>query len=183
MREDILKKQEKSKNIIHKKAQIRAIMNKKSLSLRSKQGNTSVQTQEITCQIKEISKRIKKISIENYWGELIDSLAHHALIPLLQEQDIFLNKAWTHCKDRSTNSHWQIDILAHSDTEMVAVNFYPFLGIKDVDNFMETIKKFKKRSLLSSGKTLYGAVAYVKTFKKAAIYAEDQGLFVIGVPS
>ena len=164
MREDILKKQTKSKNIIHKKAQIKTIMNKN--HLRSKQQNISIQTQEVTREIRGVSRRIKKISVENYWGELIDSLAHHALIPLLHEQDIFLNKAWTHCRDRSTNNHWQVDILAHSDTEMVAVNFYPFLEKKDVDNFIETIKKFKKWSLLSSGKTLYGAVAYIKTFKK-----------------
>ena len=180
MREDILKKQAKNKNIIHKTAQIKTIMNEE--HLKNEQRSTPVQTQEITRQIREVSKKIRKISIENYWGELIDSLAHHALIPLLQEQDIFLNKAWTHCKDRSLNNHWQIDILAHSDTEMVAINFYPFLGMKDVDNFIETIKKFKKWSLLSSGKTLYGAVAYIKAFKKAAVYAEDQGLFVIGVP-
>ena len=177
MRENIFKKQVKSKSILHKKAQIKTI---KRLGL--KQQSNSDQSFEITRQIKEISKKIKKISIENYWGELIDSLAHHALIPLLQEQDIFLNGAWTHCRDRSVNNHWQIDILAHSETEMVAVNFYPFLEMKNVDNFIENIKRFKKSSLLSSGKTLYGAVAYIKTFKKAAVYAEDQGLFVIGVP-
>ena len=177
MRENIFKKQVKSKNILHKKVQIKAI---KDLGIQ--QQDTSIQAQEINYQIKNISKKIKKISIENYWGELIDSLAHYALIPLLQEQDIFLNGAWTHCRDRSINNHWQIDILAHSDTEMVAVNFYPFLEMKDVDNFIENIKKFKKKSLLSSGKTLYGAVAYIKTVKKVAVYAEDQGLFVIGVP-
>ena len=177
MRENIFKKQVKSKNILHKKVQIKAI---KDLGIQ--QQDTSIQAQEINYQIKNISKKIKKISIENYWGELIDSLAHHALIPLLQEQDIFLNGVWTHCQDRSINKHWQIDILAHSDTEIVAVNFYPFLEIKDVDNFIENIKRFKKCSLLSSGKTLYGAVSYIKTFKKAAVYAEDQGLFVIGVP-
>ena len=161
MREDIFEEQtqKKNKNIIHKKTQI---INK--THLRKKQQNISIQTREITRQIREVSKKIKKISIENYWGELIDSLAHNALIPLLQEQDIFLNKAWTHCKDRSSNNHWQIDILAHSDTEMVAMNLYPFLEMKDVDNFIETVKKFKKWSLLSSGKTLYGAVAYIKTF-------------------
>ena len=181
MREDLLKNQiqKKNKNIIHKNSQTKIVMNEK---LIKKQQDTFIQTHKITRQIKEIGKKIKKISIENYWGELIDSLAHSALIPLLQEQDIFLHKAWTHCKDRSANNLWQVDILAYSDTEIVAVNLYPFLEMKDVDNFIKTIKKFKKCSLLSSGKTLYGAVAYIKTFKKVASYAENRGLFVIGVP-
>ena len=181
MREDLLKSQaQKAKGIAHKKNQINTIINK--TKLKRNPQSAPIPTNKIAYQIREISKKIKKISVENYWGELIDSLAHNALIPLLQEQNIFLHKAWTHCKDRGTNNLWEIDILAHSDIEIVALNLYPFLEMKDVDNFIKTIKKFKKCSLLSSGKTLYGAVAYIKTFKKVATYAENRGLFVIGVP-
>ena len=88
MREDILKSQaQKEKSIAHKRKQINNLINKK--KLKKNQQSISIQTTNITHQIREISKKIKKISVENYWEELIDSLAHNALIPLLQETKYF----------------------------------------------------------------------------------------------
>ena len=179
MNKDVLKNQK----LNQKKTSIKASVHASQKVLKKNHKKTNNHIREITQQIKEISEKIKKISIENYWIELVDNLAHNELVPLLQERDISVEKAWTHCKDRSVHNRWKIDMLAYSEKEMVAVNLYPFLDIRDVDNFIEMIKQFRQWSLLPIDKTLYGGVAYIKTFRKVEVYAENQGLFVIRVPA
>lgn len=177
MEKDVLKNQKSNQE------NKRMSINTRQKILKKNHKKTNHHIHETARQIKEISEKIKKISIENYWGELVDHLAHNELVPLLQERDIDVEKAWTHCKDASVHNRWKIDILAYSQKEMVAVNLYPFLEIKDVDNFIEMVKQFRQWSLLPVDKVLYGGVAYIRTFRNVEIYAEDQGLFVIRVPA
>ena len=45
--------------------------------------------------------------------------------------------------------------------------------------FLEDIKRFSRRLSIYKGKTIYGAVAYLRAEEEANKYAERRGLFVI----
>ena len=53
------------------------------------------------------------------------------------------------------------------------------LKVQHIKYFLEDLKKFTVRLPDFKGKTVYGAVAYLRAEEEAARYAERQGLFVI----
>ena len=53
------------------------------------------------------------------------------------------------------------------------------LRVKHIKLFLEDIQKFSSRLSVYKGKTIYGAIAYLRAEEEANKYAERQGLFVI----
>ena len=76
---------------------------------------------------------------------------------------------------------YEYDIVAGNGEEAVVVEVKTTLRVKHIQLFLEDIKKFSSRLLVYKGKTIYGAVAYLRVEEEANKYAERQGLFVIRV--
>ena len=74
---------------------------------------------------------------------------------------------------------WEIDILAADGTEVVVVEVKTTLKVRDVDHFLQTLCHFHRLMPEYGDKLAYGAAAYLKADEGSAVYAEEQGLFVI----
>ena len=88
----------------------------------------------------------------------------------------------TVCNPKSRNGapRWEIDIIAANGDEVVAVEVKTTLKVRQVTDFIETLKVFPEEAPSAyRGKRTYGAVAYLKADEAADGYAERQGLYVI----
>ena len=74
---------------------------------------------------------------------------------------------------------YEYDIIATNGKEIVVVEVKTTLKVQHIKYFLEDLKKFTVRLPDFKGKTVYGAVAYLRAEEKSARYAERQGLFVI----
>ena len=53
------------------------------------------------------------------------------------------------------------------------------LTLKDVSDFLKTLKDFKNYFQRYKSETVYGAMAYLTSENKAHVLAEKEGLFII----
>jgi len=73
----------------------------------------------------------------------------------------------------------EFDILAINGAEIVVVEVKTTLRPSDVSDFLKSLKDFKKYCPQYQSHTVYGAVAYLRSDAKSAVYSENKGLFVI----
>ena len=129
-------------------------------------------------QIKE-TKRLEDL-FTGQWGKLMETLVEGDLIKLLKEKEITVEQTAQNLKGTCEGRDWEIDILAINGDEVVVVEVKTTLTVSYVDNFIKNIlKRFTLLSPLYKGKTIYGAVAYLKANQGSHTYAEKKGLFVI----
>ncbi len=109
------------------------------------------------------------------WDCLMESLVERDLVPLLNQQGIHVEYTATHLKRMGRH---EFDIMAANSQEVVMVEVRTTLRVDDVKDFLDRLRKLTTRDSYQ-GRTVYGAVAWLKAKQKAAIFAEKQGLFVI----
>ena len=136
--------------------------------------------------IKETTEQIKRSEalFNSRWGKFVESLVEGKLIALLQSRDIDVNETYSRIQrsyrdERGELQKREIDIIAANGKEVVAVEVKSTLNPDDVKYFMETLKIFKRYFSIYANKTVYGAVAYLRSDSQAPLFAERQGLFVI----
>ena len=142
---------------------------------------TDRQMKETDRQMKETDRRMKKLDglFTNQWGALIESLVEGDLVTLLQSRNIPVQHTHSHSHGRRNGEHFEFDILAVNGEQVVVVEVKTTLRPEDVNHFLRKLAKFTVYEPEYNGKTIYGAVAYLKTSESAPIHAERQGLFVI----
>ena len=129
-------------------------------------------------QIKE-TKRLENL-FTGQWGKLMETLVEGDLIKLLKEKDIAVERTTQNLKGEWEGKEWEIDILAINGKEVVVVEVKTTLTVSYVRNFIKKIlKNFTVLNPEHKGKTIYGAVAYLKANQGSHTYAEKEGLFVI----
>ena len=136
---------------------------------------------ETSQQIKETVKGLKEAKelFETQWGKLMESLVEGDLLKLLNEQGIKVINTHPNVKHRSETDQYEYDIIATNGKEIVVVEVKTTLKVQHIKYFLEDLKKFTVRLPDFKGKTVYGAVAYLRAEEESARYAERQGLFVI----
>ena len=129
----------------------------------------------------ETNKQIKKTEalFNSQWGRLMESLVEGDLIALLREKGINALRTYKNVEQRGTSDDFEYDIVAANGEEIVVVEVKTTLRVKDVRDFLISLRKFTSRMKDYQGKTVYGAVAWLQAHEEAATYAEKQGLFVI----
>ena len=80
---------------------------------------------------------------------------------------------------RRNGEHFEFDILAVNGEQVVVVEVKTTLRPEDVNHFLRKLARFTVYEPEYNGKTIYGAVAYLKASESAPVHAERQGLFVI----
>ena len=135
---------------------------------------------------KETDKAFKKLyaMFNSQWSKLVESLVEGKLVELLQSRGIDVHETGSRIQRSYTDEQGEIqrreiDIIAANGKDIVAVEVKTTLKPKDVKYFIETLKIFKRFSSMYENKTVYGAMAYLKSDAEAALFAERQGLFVI----
>jgi len=149
------------------------------------QKETDRQMQETDRLIKEIARkadrRMNKMRgmFDNRWGMLVESLVEGDLVNLLQSWNIPVRHTHSHSHGRRNGEHFEFDILAVNGEQVVVVEVKTTLRPEDVDHFLGKLAKFTYYEPEHKGKTICGAVAYLKASETATVRAERQGLFVI----
>ena len=141
----------------------------------------SQQIKEISAEVKETNKGLKKAKelFETQWGRLMESLVEGDLLRILNEAGIEVKNTYMNVKSNLEEDQYEYDIVAGNGEETVVVEVKTTLRVKHIKLFLEDIQKFSSRLSVYKGKTIYGAVAYLRAEEEANKYAERQGLFVI----
>ena len=110
----------------------------------------------------------------------MEALVEGDLVKLLSQRGIEVDHTACNVKSRNGALRWEIDILAANGEEVVAVEVKTTLKVRQVADFIETLKGFPEEAPSAyRRRRTYGAVAYLKADEKADVYAERQGLYVI----
>ena len=149
--------------------------------LSASQKETDKQIKELSAETKKTDKGLKKAQqlFETQWGKLMESLVEGELIKLLNEKGIDVDSSSSNMHGIHEGQNWEFDIVAVNGTEVVLVEVKTTLKVKDIDYFTNKIKSFTTWKSEYKGKTIYGAVAYLRSDEHSTKHAEKQGLFVI----
>ena len=131
--------------------------------------------------IKETDRRMKKLDklFSNQWGALIESLVEGDLVPLLRKRNILVRRTVTNVPGEHDGEYAEFDIVSMNGAEIVAVEVKTTLRPEDVTHFLRKLAKFTVYAPEYHGKTVYGAVAFLKADESVQVHAMRQGLFVI----
>ena len=133
-------------------------------------------------QMKETDQKLRRLEdlFNGQWGKLMEALVEGDLVELLSQRGIEVDHTVCNLKSRNGAPRWEIDIIAANGDEVVAVEVKTTLKVRQVTDFIETLKVFPEEApSVYRGKRTYGAVAYLKADEAADVYAERQGLYVI----
>ncbi len=153
------------------------------LEIRAIQKETDRRMQETDRMIKELAKEDKKLRhlFSNKWGELVESLVSGCLLRILQERGIEVTGIFPNYQATYSikGKRCEVDIIARNGHELVATEVKSTLGAHAVDRFLETLKQFTVFFPEYKDRKIYGAIAYLKLYQNADLYATKKGLFVI----
>ncbi len=132
-------------------------------------------------QKRETDRRIKYLDelFTGQWGKLMESLVKGDLVNLLKDRGIDVEGTHPRVEKNFNNNYYEIDIIATNGSEVVVVEVKTSLKVREVNEFIDKVKIFKKIFPEYTDRTIYGAVAYLQADAYANIYAEKKGLFVI----
>ena len=153
--------------------------NKQLKELRASQKETAEQMKKTDKQIQKIGSRFNE-----RWGTFVESLVEGKLVKLFKDQGIDIAQTHTRSviewKDPDGKEHSrEYDIIVANGTEVVVVEVKTTLCRKDIKNFLESLKDFKKHFSRYNSGIVYGAMAYLKSENKSHTLAEDEGFFII----
>ena len=144
-------------------------------------GEHSARWREIDREMQETDRRLRKTYelFVSEWDTLIEALAKRDLIPLLNSRGIEVDHVSRHHKRNYGGRRWDIDIVAVSSREVVAVLVRTTLKRDGVDEFLDTLRHVDGVMREYAGRAFYGVVAYLEAEESADAYAERHGLFAI----
>ena len=141
---------------------------------------------ETNQQIKENIQGLKEARklFETQWGKLVESLIDGKLVELLRSRGIEVRQTSQRVevfyeKRDGGIQRREFDILAVNGKEVVVVEVKTTLTPGKVRYFLESLKDFKRYFPDYKSKTVYGAVAYLRSESETHLFSQRQGLFVI----
>ena len=150
------------------------------------QKETEQSLKELSASQKEHNKRLEKtISLfETQWGKLVESLVEGKLVEILKARGIEVRQTSQRVEVSYTTKEGdtyrrEFDILAVNGMEVVVVEVKTNLTPDKVKYFLKSLKDFKNYFPDYKSKTIYGAVAYLRSESESHLFSQKQGLFVI----
>ena len=117
--------------------------------------------------------------LDNRWGDFMESLVEGDLVPLLQSRNILVDRLHPSPHGKRNGENFEFDIVAINGEQVVVVEVKTTLRPEDVKHFLKKLVKYTYYEPEHKGKTIYGAVAYLKASDEATTRATRHGLFVI----
>ena len=136
---------------------------------------------DVDRQLKETDRRLRQLDdlFNGQWGKLIESLVKGDIVNLLQKRGIEVTELTPYREKTWKGQKYEFDIIAINGEEVVVVEVKTTLRLKDLREFTDKLKKFKKIFEIYKDKKVYGGVAYIKANEGTSRKAEKDGLFVI----
>ena len=125
----------------------------------------SASQRETDRKMKETGRQLRELKdlFNGQWGKLMEALVEGDLVELLRRRGIDVDHTVCNLKSRNGAPRWEIDIIAASGDEVVAVEVKTTLKVRQVADFIETLKVFPGEApSVYRGRRTYGAVAYLK---------------------
>ncbi len=113
------------------------------------------------------------------WGQFVENLVEPAVLQLFQARGIGVQETYRRMKSKRPAAPMEIDIFAVDDDVAVAIEVKSRLSRRDVEEFLDKLKRFKQSFIHFQDYRLYGAVAGIEIDENVDRYAYQQGLFVI----
>ena len=135
-----------------------------------------------------IDKEFRKVSRQlGKWGNELGSLVENAvygnLQDILNDRGMNITKVIRNVSSKSydgSEEDWEFDFIGLSSLKaIVVVEAKSTLGIKDVKRFLHGLRNITRWFPYYKGLKVYGCVAYLKDYKGASLFAQENGLFVI----
>ena len=139
------------------------------------------QLEENALQMKETDRRLRRAEdlFTSAWEQLVESLRRRELANLLRERGMQVTAVGVRFRSSSDPERREVDVLATTEQEAVAVLVRTMLVAEDVDEFLDLLVALPCLTQRLRGLRLYGAVAYLEGNHGTARYAARKGLFVI----
>jgi hypothetical protein len=126
---------------------------------------------------REVNKRIGELG--GQWGLFVENLVAPACERLFTERGIPVHMVSRRVMKRMGGDTLEIDVLVVNAEHVVDVEVKSSLGVEEVREFLEDLKRFRQFFPEYADKRLHGAVAGMRIEDGAAAFAYRQGLFVI----
>ena len=164
---------------------------------------TDRKMQETDRQMKETDRRLEKLFREtderinktskqreetnkryggftNEFGKMIEDLCRPAALKIFKAEGIDIDYTYEGSRrERVGEEEMEVDALLCNRTEAVAVEVKTTCFKKDVDYFINKMKKFKKIFHEFEGKKVYAAIAAMCFANGSDKYAQRKGLYVL----
>lgn len=127
--------------------------------------------------LREIRKMVAGLS--DRWGSFVENLVKSSAVAVFQEQGIEVTEVYRGLHKRQGELEVEIDVLATSATEAIAIEVKSHLTRDDVEDFLVRLPRFKDAFPFYRDYTLYGAVAGIDIDQGVDRYAYRQGLYVL----
>ena len=149
--------------------------------LRAMSAESEKKFQETRELIKQLSKDTeKKIGdLGHKWGVFVENLVAPATLQLFAARDIRVTRVVQHVRDQQGDDGIEIDILATNGEYAILIEVKSTLGVKDVNDHVDRLKKFGRFFPEYQRHKIIGAVAGIEIIEEADVFAYRQGLFVI----
>ncbi|WP_295405873.1 DUF3782 domain-containing protein [uncultured Thiocystis sp.] len=126
---------------------------------------------------REVNKRIGELG--GQWGLFVENLVAPACERLFTERGIPVHMVSRRVMKRMGGDTLEIDVLVVNAEHVVDVEVKSSLGVEEVREFLEDLKRFRQFFPEYADKRLHGAVAGMRIEEGAAAFAYRQGLFVL----
>jgi hypothetical protein len=118
-------------------------------------------------------------SLGDRWGLFVENMVAPAVLRLFQERGIEIRHLYRRAVSDIPGAEMEVDILAVNGDVAVVVEVKSRLAQADVDDFCESLQRFKQAFPDWVNHQVYGAVAAIEFVKGIDRYAYRKGLFVI----
>lgn len=136
---------------------------------------------------RETDKKIKELSTRfgSTTGNIIEGLMSSTAIDMFTEAgyDMHSKHKNMSCKTTNPNDGMEVDVFLYNDTSSIAVEVKASCDRKDIDRFLEQMKKFRRLFPRYADLEVLGAIAAVNYENDADDYAHECGLIVVRTDS
>ena len=142
---------------------------------------TDKKFQDTDKKFQDTDKKLNRLErlFTSQWGKLIESLVEGDLITILRGQGIEVHDTVKRRSGSRDGQHYEFDIIAINQTDLVIVEVKTTLRPDDIDDFIRKLRNAKAWMTEYADRTIFGAVAYLTEDAGSAALAQKKGLFVI----
>ena len=138
-------------------------------------------------QSKETDKKIKELSTRfgTTTGNIIEGLMSSTATDMFTKAgyDMHSKHKNMSCKTTNPNDGMEVDVFLYNDTSSIAIEVKASCDRKDIDRFLEQMKKFRRLFPRYADLEVLGAIAAVNYELDADDYAHECGLIVVRTDS
>lgn len=138
-------------------------------------------------QSKETDKKIKELSTRfgTTTGNIIEGLMSSTAIDMFTEAGYDMHSKHKNMRRKTTNPNdgMEVDVFLYNDTSSIAIEVKASCDRKDIDRFLEQMKKFRRLFPRYADLEVLGAIAAVNYENDADDYAHECGLIVVRTDS